>query len=271
MNFSYDLCGAEPVIKDLIFNEQVDADGNTLVYDGMLVKVTDFDDIDKGKFVCNANTTTLNENVCGILCEQVAASGATYLPFTVSATGTWTRKKILVNPNAVFMIEYARKDRAGTACTDTGFAFSAAATVSTTSPDCGTSDTMNGSWLYFLDGSNAGYLHNVLDSATSATAGVAVLRTAIVNAVLAADTELVIQPALDYSFDMNVTYTDVKSEWILASRDNRFVGIDFWIQAPGIPLQKLDASKHDGLKIDNARFFHEVMINNHYFGAATQA
>jgi hypothetical protein len=265
-NLAYDLCGAEPIIKDLIFNEEITADGDTKVYNGAFVKLTDFDDIDHGKFICLADNATVNENVIGIIQEEVAASGDTYLPDTASGTGTWTRKKILVNPHAVYMLEYVRKDRAGTDNTDTGLVIAASGTASSTSPDLGTDDSLNGGWLYFIDGSNAGYLHYILDSADSATTGITTLRTAVANAVAVADTFLVVQPAFDYSFDLNATYTDIKSEAILATRDNRFKGIDFWITAPGMPMQKLDATKHDGLKIDGARLFHEVAMGSPYFG-----
>lgn len=265
--FFYDLCGSEPVIKDLIFNEELAADGDTKVYDGAFVKLTDFDDIDHGHFICLADNATVGENVVGIICEEVAASGDTYLPDTAAATGTFARKKILVNPHAVYLLEYVQKDRAGTDNTDTGFVIAAAGTASTTSPNPGTADSLNGGWIYFVDGSNAGYLHYILDSAAADTNGIATLRTAVTNAVAVTDKVLIIEPAFDYSFDLNATYTDIKSEAILATRDNRFKGIDFWMKAPGFPMQRLDPTKHDGIKIENARFFHECAMSSAYFGS----
>ncbi len=265
--FFYDLCGAEPIIKDLVFNEELESDGNTKVYDGAFVKLTDYDDVNYGRFITLMDNATIYENQVGIICEEVAASGDTYLPVTASTTGTYQRKKILVNPMAVYLVEYARKDRAGTACTDTGLAITAATTVSTTSPNLGADDSQNGAWFYMLDGADTGYLHYILDSANSATAGLAVLRTATVNAIVAADTFLSIERAFEYAFDLNATYTDLKSEMIIGSRDDRLKGLDHWIKAPGIPMQKLHASKHDGLKIDGARFFHEVALGHPYFSS----
>lgn len=263
--FFYDLCGAEPIVKDLIFNEELASNGDTKVYDGAFVKLMDYDDVDHGRFITLMDNATIYENQIGIICEEVAATGDTYLPDAAAATGTYARKKILVNPLAVYLVEYARKDRAGTACTDTGLAIAAATTVSTTSPNLGAADAQNGGWFYMLDGADAGYLHYILDSANSTTAGLAVLRTATTNAIVAADTFLSIERAFEYAFDLNATYTDFKSEMIVGSRDDRLKGIDHWIQAPGIPFQKLHASKHDGLKIDGARFFHEVALANSYF------
>lgn len=263
--FFYDLAGAEPIIKDLIFNEELDADGDTAVYDGAFVKLMDYDDVDHGRFVTLMDNATINENQIGIICESVAASGDTYLPDAAAATGTYQRKKILMNPLAVYLLEYVQKDRAGTDNTDTGFVIAAAGTASTTSPTATTADTMNGGWVYFVDGANAGYLHYILDSAAATSNGIAVLRTAVSNAVAATDKVLIVNYAFDYAFDLNATYTDIKSEFTFGSRDNRLKGIDHWISAPGVPFQKLHASKHDGLKIDGARFFHECALANGYF------
>jgi len=266
MRFFYDMAGAEPIIKDLIFNEELAADGDTKVYDGALVKLTDYDDIDNGKFICLADNATVGENVIGIICEEVAASGDTYLPVTAAATGTFARKKVLVNPNAVYLAEYVQKDRAGTDNRDTGFVFAAAGTASTTSPDVDTADTLNGGWIYLLTGSNAGYLHYILDSADATTNGIAVLRTAMVNAVAVGDYCLIVEPAFAHYFEMNATYTDLKSEARASVKTDPFKGIDFWIKAPGIPFQKLDATKHDGAKIEGARLYHELKIGQPYFG-----
>jgi hypothetical protein len=263
--FFYDLAGAEPIVKDLYFNNDVAAVGDAKAYDGSFVKLQDYDDIDHGRIIHSMDGATIYENQIGIICEEVAASGETYLLDTAAATGTAQRKKILVNPFAVYLCEYVRKDRAGTDNTDTGFAFSAAGTVSTTSPDSNTDDDAIGSWIYFIDGANAGYLHNILDSADSSTAGVAVLRTAVSNVVVAANTVLLVEPPFAYEFDLNATITDFKSEWVPASKADRLKGIDHWISAPGVPFQKLNTSKHDGLKIDGARFYHEVALANAYF------
>ena len=45
MRFFYDMAGAEPIIKDLIFNEELASNGDTKVYDGALVKLVDYDDV----------------------------------------------------------------------------------------------------------------------------------------------------------------------------------------------------------------------------------
>lgn len=262
--FFYDLAGAEPLVKDLIFNNDLALVGDAKVYDGSFVKLMDWDDLDHGRHICSIDST-ISENQVGIICEEVAASGDTYLLETAAATGTFQRKKILVNPFAVYLVEYVRKDRAAVACTDTGFAFSAGGTVSTTSPDNGSDDDQIGSWIYFLDGANAGYLHYILDAATSTTAGVAVLRTAVVNAVVLADTVLLPEAPFEYHFDLSATLDSFRSEWVQSVQTDRFKGLDYWISSPGIPFQKLHPSKHDGLKIDGARLYHEVALANGYF------
>jgi len=263
-DFFYDLAGADPIVKDLIYNSAADADGDTITYRGAWCKVHDYDDIADGRNVVSIRETTVSENILGIVMEQVAATTESYLLNTASATGYWQRKKILVNPNAVYLMEYARKDAAGTACTDTGLVIAAAGTASTTCPNIGV-DLDNGGWFYMLDGSAAGELHQILNT-TGDNDGTDMdsIRSAMTSATASGDTFLVINPPFDYSYLLNDTKTDIKSELVGASRTDRFVGIDYWMKAPGWPFQKLDASKHDGLIIDNARFFHEVAISKGY-------
>ena len=53
-------------------------------------------------------------------------------------------------------------------------------------------------------------------------------------------------------------YTGIKSE--AGAVSDAVVGIMHYVSAPGIEFQKLDRDKHDGLKIDGARFYHDFII-----------
>ncbi len=253
-SFFRDLAGSDPLIMDLPFNYAKAADGDTIAYEGAFVKLMQVDDIANGIHV-GLETTTVNENFVGILMEGVAASGATFLLNTASVTGTWTRKKVLVNPHATYLVEYTKTDVAGSNTTDDGFVAAAAGTLTTTCPAIGTADVLIGGWLYFIDGSNASYLHNILDNSTTQ---VTVFRTAMRNAVAVGDTALVIMPPMRWWFDLSATFTSFKSEAIIGTATNKFQGIDYWFKSPGWPFQKLNPLNHDGLQITNARFFHEV-------------
>ncbi|MBU1456904.1 MAG: hypothetical protein KKD01_19490 [Proteobacteria bacterium] len=251
-----DLCGTTPPAPfDFYFNTENSADGTGARYKGSLCTLQDWEDAD-GLQATNALETTAFENIFGILEEDVAA-GTTYRMNVAAATGTPVRKKIQpVLPSTVLEAEYVQTDVAGTAATDTGFTIAAGSTT-VVAPSSGVNFCNNGGWLYFLTGSNADYLHYVRtnDNTTGAT-----LRTAVVNAVASTDTCLVIQPSGTYSLDLDSQAVDIKSEWVIASRHAVFQGIDHFISAPGVAKTKLNIASHDGLKIANARFFHQFTI-----------
>jgi hypothetical protein len=246
--------GSAPAQIELPYNGDLAADGTTTRYKGSLVKFMDIDDIDHGTFFTFAGLTTEMENVCAILEEQHTAS---YLP----DDGT---KEISLfqmtpfDPMTIIEAEYVQKDAAGTANTDTEFSGSAASTTLTT-PSQGTTDCNIGAWIYFVTGANAGYLHYITDNngTTSAT-----LRTALVNDVVSADTVLFIQQRNTRTLDFNATFTDIKSECVLASRSDEVIGIECYVQADGIAKEPLDSTKHDGMKLSNAKFFHQFTIPN---------
>jgi len=253
-----DLCGTmQPSPFDVIYNTNEGGSGSTARYRGSLVKAQDHDRRTNGKFFTFAGDTTALENVCGILEEDVAAS-TTYLMNVASGSGNYVRRKMTpITGTTVIEAEYVHKDAAGTDNRDSGFAVSAAGTTVTANASIGTADILIGSWVYFLTGSNANYLHYIRDN--NSTTGIT-LRTAVVNAVTATDYFLLVQPALVEKVDFNATYTDIKSEFVAASNPDEICGIETFISAPGIPKQKLDQAKHDGKYIANARFFHHFTL-----------
>lgn len=256
-----DLSGAlGPIPIELPYLSNYDAStaaGTSARYKGSLVALHEYDDIDHGVMATFATTGTECENLIGILAEDVAAS-TTYTLDIASATGDWVRKKIFpILPSSIIRGEYARADSAGTATTDTAYSGSAGSTTLTAPTQGGTADANIGAWIYFLTGSNANYLHYIRDS--SATTSMT-LRTALVNAVTSSDTCLFINPPFTRLMDFNATLTGITSECVYTSRTVNVVGLDYWLQAPGVPLQKLDPSLHDGQKIADARFYHDFIF-----------
>jgi hypothetical protein len=248
-----DLSGAlAPVPIEVYYNGDLAADSTNRRYAGSLVKAMDFNDIDHGMFYTFAGLTTAMENVCGILAEEQAATG-NYLPD--DATYGMELKKIFpLLPTSIVRAEYVQADAAGTANYDTGATCSAASeefTISIT-----TADTLIGGWIYMLNGSEGGYLHYLDDSETT----YAELATAANNAVASGDDFLVIEPACCRRVDFNATYTDIKSEVDDNVKADAIVGIMHYIQAPGVPFQRLDRNKHDNLYVPKARFFHDFTI-----------
>jgi hypothetical protein len=253
MKVIYDLiAGGAPPPIDLLYNGDLDADSTTKRYKGSLVKMMDYDNVDHGKFLTFAGLTTAMENVVGILEEEQGTSG-NYLP----DDGTYScayRKITPIFPSSVLEAEYARKDAAGTANTDTSATGSAASADLTITVS---NDEPIGGWIYFLTGANANYLHYITDttSTTSAT-----LSPVLNYTVASTDTFLVINNPMTNYFLFDATYTGLKSEIAVASRPSPVTGLSTWIEAPGIGKTKLDFAKHAGLKIPGAKFYHQFTM-----------
>ena len=245
------MVGNGPVPFDIWYNGDLAADSTTLRYRGSLCKVMDYNDIDHGVFVTFAGLTTAMENVCGILEEEHGTSG-NYLPDDATY-GVQRRKMTPIFPSTVIRAEYAQKDAAGTDNRLSGMTGSAGGTSLTISIT--TADTMIGGWIYFLTGANAGYLHYVTDNNTTT-----MTVSALANAVASGDYALAILPPVCRRCDFDATYTGIKSIVDDNSMGDTIVGIEHWISAPGIGMTKLDRNKHNGLKIDGAKFYHDFVI-----------
>jgi hypothetical protein len=250
MKAIYDLiAGGAPPPVELLYNGDLAADSTTKRYKGSLVKLMDYDDIDHGKFLTFAGLTTAMENVAGILEEEQGITTNYLLD-----NGTYSaryRKITPIFPSTVIEAEYSPKDAAAGSNVDNGATGSAgSATLTITVVD----NSPIGGWIYFLTGANAGFLHYIYDTSTTAAA----LLSPVLNyAVVSADTFLVIPPPMTGSFLPDATYTGLKSEIDSSARTYPGVGISTWIEATGIGKTKLDFAKHHGLKIAGAKFYHQ--------------
>lgn len=244
--------GGEIAPIDLLYNGDLDVDSVTKRYRGSLVKMMDFDNVDHGKFLTFAGVATAMENVVGILEEEQGITG-NYLP----DNGTYSagyRKITPIFPSSVIEAEYAPKDAAGTANTDTAATGSAAsANLTVTVSD----DEPIGGWVYFVTGANAGFLHYITDttSTTSAT-----LSPVLNFAVASGDTFLYIAPPMTNYLLFDATYTGLDSEIAVAARPTPVNGLSTWIEAPSIAKTKLDFAKHKGLKVTGAKFYHQFTM-----------
>ena len=246
------LSGGNPPPIDLPYNGDTDVDSDTKRYKGSLVKLTDYGDVDHGRIFTFAGETTAMENVAGILEEEQPAS-TSYLPDD-GTYGIVYKKITPVFSSSVIEAEYSRKDAAGTANTDTSATGSAASASMTVT--IGTADWDIGGWVYFLTGANAGFLHYVTDNSTS----VATLSPVLNYALVTTDTYLFINPPNGEVVLIDATYTGLKSEISDTSRSTKVCGLTTWIEAPGIGKTKLDFAKHAGLKIPDAKFYHQFTL-----------
>lgn len=262
------------VVKDLIggnkpepilihYNGDLAVDSVTRRYGGSFVKLMDIDDVDHGWFFTFGGLATALENTVGILAEDQPTSG-NYLPDDADY-GMATRLMYPIFPSTIIRAEYGRYDAAGTDNTDTG-ATGTAGSTTLTAAATGTADYIIGGWVYFVTGSNAGYLHYVTDDDGS---GAVTLATALVNDVVATDTFLFVWPSSTNHVRWNATYTGLMSEIDSSACVKNIQGWMHWIQSPGVPLQPLSRDLHDGQKIADARFFHDFTFTGATDAAST--
>jgi hypothetical protein len=253
--------GAKPPALNLYYNADAAADASTTRYKGSLVKVMDWEGA-TGIQLTWAGGTTANEGIFGILEEKV--SGASGYLLDDAAYGGVVRKVTPILATSVVRAEYGQKDAAGTSnleSTSTGAA--AGKTITGTSNDIDTDDLMIGGWLYFTNGANAGYLHYITDSANSGET--MTIATALAGALVATDDFIVVQAPMSLWFLYDATMTGLKSTMDDGARTMPGMGLMTYIKDVGIPFQRLDRNEHDGLKLVNPKFYHDLVIG----GSAT--
>lgn len=260
--------GGRPSPIELFYNGEDDADATTLRYKGSLVKLADWNNAN-GIFCTHASESTAYENLIGILAEEQGTSD-NYLANDASY-GMRTKKIEPLLPTSIIRGEYAQTDPAGTSILDTSATATAASTTFTVTIT--TADLMIGGWIYFTNGSNANYLHYITDNSTTT----ATFATAVTYAVVAADDWICILPPNTLWMDFDSHDVNIVSEVDDGSRTVPVVGLMTYITDVGIPFQRLDRDKHDGLKLVKPRFYHDFVfagsttLNNVWTGTVIRA
>lgn len=248
--------GSKPPAIEIPYNGDAASDSTTLRYKGSLVKFMDFTNaITNGAcYATWAGETTSMEDVIGILEEEQPITG-NYLPNDASYQTT-LRKVTPIFPSTLIEAEYGQTDPSGTAITDSAGVV-ALGTPTTFTVTIGTADTFIGGWIYIVAGAAAGQLRFVLNNSTT----VATTATAFTAAVATGDTYLAINPDVGLvRIDLDAHYVNILSEISDTSRSEYVIGMGTYISAPGIPLQRLRRSLHDGITVANARFYHRFII-----------
>jgi hypothetical protein len=247
--------GSAPSPIEMFYNGSLAVDSVTKRYKGSVAKLMDYTDTDDGQFVTYGLLATAMVNVVGILEEEQPVTG-NYLADNATY-GMQVKKITPCFPSTVVMAEYAQSGPDGTALTDTGATCAAASSTFTIDTD--TADEWIGGWVYVIDGTAAGELHYITDSDANTSATFA---TAVTNAVGSTDTFLAIGKAncREVLFD-DATATCLTSEIKYDLHVHRVTGIMHYIKDVGIPFQRLDRDKHDGLVLKNPKFYHTFTLS----------
>ena len=175
---------------------------------------------------------------------------------SVQSTGVILLRKVIVNPFALYRAEYSQ----ATGDTFTGTMTSSGATLT-----CASIEDMTGGWIYDI---TTGALRYII----SYTNGALTSLSATGAAIAAGDYVLKIHrnfgAAATNFCDLNSVATMLGGTGQTQATAGSGV-IAIWksyIQANGIPIQRLDPIKHDGLNLlgKNPRFFASVSFPRHF-------
>jgi len=251
MKFHYDVCGAEPIIRDIrVYNSGALTNG-TAMASGPVATAENC-----GAAIVADPTTC--KNIIGVLNEDVSVANA----LSVVATGVDFYAKIIINPMAVWLAEYSML-----AADDT--------VTSTTTPKIltGTSVTDHErGWAYVTnEGSTSDGYGNLFQIGASGT-------TATITAATSFDDNMVATANGDTFIVMPAPYgADVAGYGIDLAADSNFLSgyagtgagaiivLDNYITSASRPMEPLVCAKHSGYNYANEapKFFADIMFPEH--------
>lgn len=224
MIFAYDLTGAEPIVRDVPYY------GNgTAISNGAVMMRGATPGTNQGFAIIGATGLA---GVIGVTNElkTVVSAGA-----DSKQDGTaYTYIKIIINPWAVYRAQY-----------DTG-AIAVASTSTTTVTVTSLEDDIDGGWLFGSDGQ--------LQYLTAAAAGSCTTKST--SGWTSATT---LQKILPMFHLLGTTGTDgTKLNHAAAVGSGLITVMENYVQARGIPLQRLDPTKHSGLTLTSGKLFSDI-------------
>ena len=240
MKYVYSLDGSKEIVRDFpVYGAAVD------IVEGAAVIRGATGETDHGIAVV---ATGACADILGVLAElhDYSVSGDTILAGTA-----YVRRKVIINPMAVYRAQYDTAD-------DMDVASTSGTTVTVTSLE----DDIDGGWLLGDDGSGAygtGSTGSLLQYLAASASGSATSKTA--SGWTSANDVIKILPLLHQLIKVNTAADKLGTD--AAAGSGRAVIIDNWITADGLPLQQLDPTKHSGLTLFNPRIFSDIRFLNH--------
>ncbi len=242
MIFLHDLYGGPAHIKE------VPIYGSTLSVGAAVMRGVTSGTNQGGAIVASGALT----DIIGVTAEPLpGVNGNTVFNQTpsVQATGVILRHKVIVNPFAVYRIEYSQ----ATADTFTGTMTSSGATIT-----CASLEDLTGGFIYDI---TSGILRAVVGGS-----GLTTLSSQTPN-ILSTDYVLKIYPNFRKLVDLNslATMFGGTGGSQAAAGSGVLTILETYISANGIPLRKMTQTVDDGLSLlgKNPRFFADVVFTKH--------
>jgi hypothetical protein len=268
MKWSYDLTGAEMIIKD----EPI-YDATTIVQGELLMLGTSAftAGADAGTaFVTGYSATPANAAIdaVGICLETATTAGTTGSTTSIAAahnvtTGVVCMGKVIVNPFAVYRAEVAQADAI------TVGAAGSSGTVQFTIAANGTTNQFTGSFVYFCAsaGSNYGCIRRIVSNASAATF---VLDSAVTATITSADKIILISNKNSYPHNVSADGTTIGQSSTVPNGATNLRVVENLIDR-GLGLEILNQKQHSQIKLDSvaagrAKFYQEIVLKDHVFG-----
>ena len=281
MRFHYDLCQAEPIIRDYVVA------GSSDIENGAVVALEGAITTDDNRFgLQNVNGATL-DNVVGVSNEMydVSASysgldqpdgplGTGTVAQTEPSTGVSNYMKVIINPMAVWLAEYSQNaadDTTNTSASADGKDITATFTTG-----------REGDWIYVTDtGSSTGGAGNIAKIGVSNSTTSVTMCTSYddnLNAVTTSDTFVVITNpytalaaggSLDLSAVSGQAGTMLKG--VAATGAGAAIVLQSYISDKSTPMEPLKVERHSGRVMDAAstHIYSDIQLSDHLLLGAT--
>jgi len=251
MRWNYDLCGAEPIIRDVPLYDATSIVGGELV----MLGTTDPDsDADHNVAFVTAYTGANTEAVDALgVCQETVA--CTVLPDVATAAGSYG--KVIVNPFAVYLVEYSQAAADDLALTEAWSTTTLTLTNLEDDIDCG--------WIVGADASTTSGFKGQVRWISAAAAGSCTLATAPTTAgAITVDTIIKVQPVNMRTTNLNAGATGFLSH--AAIGDGVSLGIiENYIEAESVSLAPLRRAVHNGLDLSSVRIWSDVVMLDHVY------
>lgn len=231
MRFHYDLAGSSQIVRDYpVYGAAVDIVAGAVVMRGATGET------DHGLLVVGAGALA---DVVGVLEElhDYSVSGDSLLAGTA-----YVKRKVTINPFAVYLAQYDSSDTAAVASTST-------TTVTITSLE----DDIDAGWLLGNDGQIQWLAASASGSATSKSS----------SGWTSANTVLKVLPLFHQLGKINTAADKLGTD--AAAGSGLIVVLENYIEADGVKMEPLDPTKHSGVTYSNPKVFSDIRFRDHAF------